>query len=77
MKAILPYVLLLSALPALASAQNAPPTVSVARWPQDRVAAISLTFDDGINSHLDFVGPILKKHRLNATFFVTTGMGPW
>jgi peptidoglycan/xylan/chitin deacetylase (PgdA/CDA1 family) len=77
MKAISSYVLLLAALPALASAPSAPPTVSVARWPQDRVAAISLTFDDGINSHLDFVGPILRKHRLNATFFVTTGMGPW
>jgi len=51
--------------------------VSVARWPQDRTAAISLSFDDGINSHLDFVGPILKKHHLNATFFVATGMGPW
>ncbi len=58
-------------------AQNATPTVSVARWPQDRVAAISLTFDDGIDSHLDHVGPILKKHHLNGTFFVATAIGPW
>jgi peptidoglycan/xylan/chitin deacetylase (PgdA/CDA1 family) len=67
-------------LPALASAilaQTSPPTVSVTRWPQDRASAISLTFDDGINSDLDHVGPILKRHHLNGTFFVTTGTGPW
>lgn len=68
---------LLSTIVCSALAQNAAPTVSVARWPQDRVAAISLTFDDGIDSHLDHVGPILKKHHLNGTFFVATGLGPW
>jgi peptidoglycan/xylan/chitin deacetylase (PgdA/CDA1 family) len=77
MKTIVGCVLLLASLPARTSAQSAPPTVTVARWPQDRLAAISLTFDDGINTDLDFVGPILKKHHLHATFFVTTGMGPW
>src|SRR3954451_4941539 len=60
-----------------ASGQDLAPTVTVTRWPQDRAAAISLSFDDGLNSHLDFVRPILKKHHLNATFFVTTQMGPW
>jgi peptidoglycan/xylan/chitin deacetylase (PgdA/CDA1 family) len=58
-------------------AQSAAPAVTITRWPQDRLAAISLTFDDGINTHLDFVGPILMKHHLNGTFFVATGMGPW
>src|SRR5438552_1124355 len=58
-------------------AQSRSPKVSIARWPQDRSAAISLTFDDGINTDLDFAGPILKKHHLNGTFFVTTTMGPW
>ena len=57
--------------------QKSPPKVSITRWPQDRTAAISLTFDDGINSDLDFVGPILKKHHMNGTFFVATAMGPW
>lgn len=60
-----------------ASAQNATANVSVTRWPQDRAAAISLTFDDGINTDLDFVGPILAKHHLTGTFFVATAMGPW
>src|SRR5215467_1296447 len=65
------------ALAGAAWGQTSGVKVSVTRWPQDRTAAISLSFDDGINSHLDFVGPILQKHHLNATFFVTTGMGPW
>ena len=65
------------ALAGVAWGQTSNVKVSVTRWPQDRTAAISLSFDDGINSHLDFVGPILQKHHLNATFFVTTGMGPW
>jgi peptidoglycan/xylan/chitin deacetylase (PgdA/CDA1 family) len=71
------YLLLATAFVAAAAAQDSSPKVSVTRWPQDRAAAISLTFDDGINSDLDFVGPILKKHRLNGTFFVATAMGPW
>jgi len=70
-------VALISAVASVCCAQNAVPTVTVARWPRDRAAAISLTFDDGINSHLDHVRSILKKHHLNATFFVATGMGPW
>ena len=71
---ILPLIpMLVSAL----WAQNATPKVSVARWPGDRVAAVSLTFDDGIDSDLDHAGPILKKHHLSGTFFVATGLGPW
>lgn len=69
--------LLISLVSSVALAQTFTSTVSVTRWPQDRAAAISLSFDDGINTHLDVVGPILKKHNLNGTFFVTTGMGPW
>ena len=65
------------ALTAAGLAQNGAPTASITRWPQDRTAAISLSFDDGIDTHLDVVGPILKKHHLNGTFFVATAMGPW
>jgi peptidoglycan/xylan/chitin deacetylase (PgdA/CDA1 family) len=78
MKTIAPcVVVLLASFSTVASAQSPSASVTVARWPQDRLAAISLTFDDGINTHLDFVAPILKKHHLNATFFVNTGRGPW
>ena len=68
---------LIGAISLFATAQSGAPSVSVARWPQDRTAAISLTFDDGIDTHLDHVGPILKKHHLNGTFFVATALGPW
>lgn len=37
----------------IALAQTDVPRFTVARWSQDRVAAISLTFDDGMNSHLE------------------------
>jgi len=77
MKRILPSLLLLAGIAAASPAQTGVPAVSVARWPQDRLAAISLTFDDGINTDLDFVGPLLKKHHLNGTFFVATAFGPW
>jgi peptidoglycan-N-acetylglucosamine deacetylase len=58
-------------------AQSETPRVTIARWPGDRLLAISLTFDDAMNTQLDNVAPILKKHRLSATFFVSTGRGPW
>jgi peptidoglycan-N-acetylglucosamine deacetylase len=58
-------------------AQSQTPSVTIARWPGDRVAAISLTFDDAMKTQLDNVGPILKKHHLTGTFFVTTGKSDW
>ena len=32
---------------------------------------VVLTFDDASRTHLEFVAPILRKHRFGATFFVT------
>jgi sialate O-acetylesterase len=49
----------------------------VAPWSGDRKAAISLTFDDALLTHLEIVGPLLKKHHLNGTFFVATGNERW
>jgi len=60
-----------------ARAQQVPPNVTVAQWPRDRLAAISLTFDDAMSSQLDNAGPILKKHHVNGTFFVSTGQPSW
>ncbi|MGE5646812.1 MAG: polysaccharide deacetylase family protein [Acidobacteriota bacterium] len=53
------------------------PKITVARWPGGRVAAVSLTFDDGLQTHLDVAGPVLKKHGLHGTFFVNTSGGVW
>lgn len=58
-------------------AQSEAPKVTIARWPGDRMAAISLTFDDAMKTQLENVAPILRKHHLNATFFVVTGKDEW
>jgi peptidoglycan-N-acetylglucosamine deacetylase len=57
----------------LFSAAGSAPLPIVTPWPQDRTAAISLTFDDAMQTQLDNAGPILKKHGLRGTFFVITG----
>src|SRR5439155_2895775 len=47
-------------------------------WPHNRAAAISLTFDDAMQSQLDSAGPILEKYHLTGTYFVITGSsGTW
>jgi hypothetical protein len=40
-------------------------------WPENFAGAISLTFDDGYASHLDFVVPNLDRRGLRATFYLT------
>jgi hypothetical protein len=40
-------------------------------WPENYASAISLTFDDGYPSHLDFVVPNLDRRGLRATFYLT------
>lgn len=34
---------------------------------------IVLTFDDGLKSHYDLVGPVLEKYRFTGHFFITAG----
>jgi|GEM_PF-423971 len=53
------------------------PKVTVTRWPQNRTAAASLTFDDAVPTHLDVAGPVLARHHLTGTFYVNTTRGPW
>ena len=40
-------------------------------WPGGAKAAVSLTYDDGLNSQLDNVVPMLSRFDLKATFFLT------
>jgi len=40
-------------------------------WPGGRRAAVSLTYDDGLDSQLDHVGPELERFGFKATFFLT------
>lgn len=51
-------------LPLMAAAQ----TVSVARYWGDRQAAVSLTFDDGLQEHYTLVAPHLDRYGLKGTF---------
>jgi peptidoglycan/xylan/chitin deacetylase (PgdA/CDA1 family) len=40
-------------------------------WPNGAKAAVSLTYDDGLDSQLDHAGPQLDEFKFKATFFVT------
>ena len=40
-------------------------------WPNGAKAAVCLTYDDGLSSHVNTVGPILKKYNFKATFYPT------
>ena len=62
-----------AALPSVGAPASAATLPGPTPWPGDRSAAISLTFDDAMQTQLDNAGPILKKHGLNGTFFVVTG----
>lgn len=40
-------------------------------WPGGRRGAVSLTYDDGLDSQLKTVGPALNRYGFKATFFLT------
>lgn len=46
-------------------------------WPGGARAAVSLTYDDGLNSQLDNAVPELKRRGLKATFFLTENNAHW
>ena len=48
------------------------PYIQFTEFKGDAIAAISMTFDDGLPSQLKKAIPILDKHGLNATFFIHT-----
>ena len=41
------------------------------RWPGGARGSVSLTYDDGLDSHLDIAAPALEAHGLRGTFFLT------
>jgi peptidoglycan/xylan/chitin deacetylase (PgdA/CDA1 family) len=67
----------LTSMPHAGSSNTAPATSSAAAtagsvtWPHGASAAVSLTYDDAIQSQLDNAVPALARHGLVATFFLT------
>jgi len=41
------------------------------KWPNGAKAAIALTYDDGLSSHINTVAPMLKQYKFKATFYPT------
>jgi peptidoglycan/xylan/chitin deacetylase (PgdA/CDA1 family) len=46
---------------------------AIARWHNDATAAVSFTFDDGLQSHRDQAMPLLDAFGFKATFYVIAG----
>lgn len=40
-------------------------------WPEGRKAAVCLTYDDGLDCHLDVAIPALDQHQLKGSFYCT------
>lgn len=40
-------------------------------WPGEAVAAVCLTYDDGLDCHVDIAAPALERHGFRGTFYVT------
>lgn len=73
-------VFLLSILTAncsLIAGEDSPGQTRVARWQDDKKAALLLMFDDSMPSHVKNAIPELKKRGFVGTFYVNPGKGEW
>ena len=55
------------------STTGGPVSFTICDWRWNRTGAVSLTFDDGLSSHVKLAAPILTARGLPGTFFVTIG----
>ncbi len=46
------------------------------RWPAGRCCAVSLTYDDALSIHYEYVGPRLEAHGLRGTFYLNIAGNP-
>jgi sialate O-acetylesterase len=46
------------------------------RWPEGRCCAVSLTYDDALPIHYEYVGPRLEAHGLRGTFYLNIAANP-
>jgi len=50
----------------------------ITNWPENKMGAVSLTFDDGLQSQLSLVIPALDARGIKGTFYViTNGVNTW
>ncbi|MEI7766438.1 MAG: polysaccharide deacetylase family protein [Phycisphaerae bacterium] len=57
-------------------AQPAAVAVEICPFKDDKDAALSFTFDDGIRDQVDLAVPLLERYGFRATFFVIAGLTP-
>ena len=60
-------------VPVVRSSQDLPGQTEITKWPQDKHAAVSLTFDDNSINQFRVAVPIMDKFGLPATFHIITG----
>jgi peptidoglycan/xylan/chitin deacetylase (PgdA/CDA1 family) len=46
------------------------------RWPEDCRCAVSLTYDDALPIHYEYVAPRLEAHKLRGTFYLKIAADP-
>ena len=57
------------------SAQSAG-AIRIAKFKGDRVAAVSMTLDDGLRNQDEYAVPLLNKYGIKSTFYVIPGLTP-
>ena len=72
--------LLLATLTTLKAAEGSPAqspgSLRIAKFKDDRMAAVSMTLDDGLRNQDEFAVPLLNKYGIKATFFIIPGLTP-
>lgn len=72
--------LLLTTLTTLKATEAVSPktqaALRIAKFKDDRSAAVSMTLDDGLRNQEEFALPLLNKYNIKATFYVIPGLTP-
>lgn len=71
MRAMRALFAVIAAAVSMAAVAQSPPAAMV--WPNQARAAVSLAYDDALNSQLDIAVPALNRHGLKASFYLTLG----
>ena len=72
----LPLATLTTLHAADAGSAPGPGAIHIAKFKGDRVAAVSMTLDDGLRNQDEFAVTLLNKYGIKATFYVIPGLTP-